>query len=141
MRKLIENREKLKEYFKKNLTFGEKKESITEIDKTLISKFRLIVEENLIDSELSVDIIGQELGMSRVQLYRKIKSLTNYAPNELVRNIRLKKAEHLIISSNKNISEIAYETGFSSPSYFSKCFKEYFNESPTDFMNRVKVKG
>lgn len=141
VRKLIENREKLKEYFKKNLTFGEKKESLTEIDKTLISKFRLIVEENLIDSELSVDIIGQELGMSRVQLYRKIKSLTNYAPNELVRNIRLKKAEHLIISSNKNISEIAYETGFSSPSYFSKCFKEYFNESPTDFMNRVKVKG
>ena len=106
-----------------------------------MSKFRQIVEESITDSELSVDAIGLELGMSRVQLYRKIKSLTNYAPNELVRNIRLKKAEHLIISSNKNISEIAYETGFSSPSYFSKCFKEYFNESPTDFMNRVKNKG
>lgn len=138
VRKLIENREKLKEYFKKNLTFGEKKENLTEIDKSLMSKFRQIVEESITDSELSVDAIGLELGMSRVQLYRKIKSLTNYAPNELVRNIRLKKAEHLIISSNKNISEIAYETGFSSPSYFSKCFKEYFNESPTDFMNRVK---
>ena len=138
VRKLLENREKLKVFFKKNLTFGEKKESLTEIDKTLISKFRTTVEENLSDSELSVDVIGQELGMSRVQLYRKIKSLTNFAPNELVRNIRLKKAEHLIISSNKNISEIAYETGFSSPSYFSKCFKEYFNESPTDFMSRVK---
>lgn len=138
IRKLLENREKLKEFFKKNLTFGEKKESLTEIDKTLISKFRATVEENLSDSELSVDVIGQELGMSRVQLYRKIKSLTNYAPNELVRNIRLKKAEHLILSSNKNISEIAYETGFSSPSYFSKCFKEYFNESPTDFVSRVK---
>ena len=138
VRKLIENREKLKEYFKKNLTFGEKKENLTEIDKSLMSKFRQIVEESITDSELSVDAIGLELGMSRVQLYRKIKSLTNYAPNELVRNIRLKKAEHLIISSNKNISEIAYETGFSSPSYFSKCFREYFNESPTDFMNRVK---
>ena len=138
IRKLLENREKLKEFFKKNLTFGEKKESLTEIDKTLISKFRTTVEENLSDSELSVDVIGQELGMSRVQLYRKIKSLTNYAPNELVRKIRLKKAEHLILSSNKNISEIAYETGFSSPSYFSKCFKEYFNESPTDFVSRVK---
>ena len=138
VRKLLENREKLKVFFKKNLTFGEKKESLTEIDKTLISKFRTTVEENLSDSELSVDVIGQELGMSRVQLYRKIKSLTNFAPNELVRNLRLKKAEHLIISSNKNISEIAYETGFSSPSYFSKCFKEYFNESPTDFMSRVK---
>ena len=138
VRKLIENREKLKEYFKKNLTFGDKKESVAEIDKTFMNKFRQIVEDNLLNSELSVDDIGKSIGMSRVQLYRKMKSLTNYAPNELVRNIRLKKAEQLIINSDKNISEIAYETGFSSPSYFSKCFKEYFNESPKEFIGRVK---
>ena len=138
VRKLIENREKLKEYFKKNLTFGEKKESVAEIDKTFMDKFRQIVEDNLLNSELSVDDIGKSIGMSRVQLYRKMKSLTNYAPNELVRNIRLKKAEQLIINSDKNISEIAYETGFSSPSYFSKCFKEYFNESPKEFISRMK---
>ncbi len=138
VRKLIENREKLKEYFKKNLTFGEKKESVAEIDKTFMDKFRQIVEDNLLKSELSVDDIGKSIGMSRVQLDRKMKSLTNYAPNELVRNIRLKKAEQLIINSDKNISEIAYETGFSSPSYFSKCFKEYFNESPKEFISRMK---
>lgn len=96
------------------------------------------MEDNLLNSELSVDDIGKSIGMSRVQLYRKMKSLTNYAPNELVRNIRLKKAEQLIINSDKNISEIAYETGFSSPSYFSKCFKEYFNESPKEFISRMK---
>jgi YesN/AraC family two-component response regulator len=138
VRKLIENREKVKSYFQKNLTFGERKENVAEIDKTFIAKFRKIIEERLIDSDLNVDEIGKNLGLSRVQLYRKIKSLTNYAPNELVRIIRLKAAEQMIIKSEKSISEIAYDTGFSTPSYFTKCFKEYFNESPTDYGRRIK---
>jgi signal transduction histidine kinase/CheY-like chemotaxis protein/AraC-like DNA-binding protein len=138
VRKLVENREKVKSYFQKNLTFGERKENVAEIDKTFIAKFRKIIEDKLIDSDLNVDEIGKNLGLSRVQLYRKIKSLTNYAPNELVRIIRLKAAEQMIIKSEKSISEIAYDTGFSTPSYFTKCFKEYFNESPTDFLKRIK---
>ena len=138
VRKLIENREKVKGYFQKNLTFGERKENVAEIDKTFINKFRKIIEEKLIDSDLNVDEIGKSMGLSRVQLYRKIKSLTNYAPNELVRIIRLKAAEQLILKTEKSISEIAYETGFSSPSYFTKCFKEYFTESPTEYVKRIK---
>jgi len=139
VRKLIENREKIKDYFQKNLTFGERKESVGEIDKSFITKFRKLIEERLIDTDLNVDEIGKSLGLSRVQLYRKIKSLTNYAPNELVRIIRLKASEQLLINSEKSISEIAYDTGFSSPSYFTKCFKEYFNESPTDYIKRTRV--
>jgi len=139
VRKLIENREKIKSYFQKNLTFGDRKENVAEIDKTFINKFRKLIEEKLIDSDLNVDEIGKNLGLSRVQLYRKIKSLTNFAPNELVRIIRLKAAEQFLIHSEKTISEIAYDTGFSSPSYFTKCFKEYFNESPTDYMKRIKL--
>ena len=138
VRKLIENREKVKGYFQKNLTFGERKENVAEIDKTFINKFRKIIEDKLIDSDLNVDEIGKNLGLSRVQLYRKIKSLTNYTPNELVRIIRLKAAEQLILKTEKSISEIAYETGFSSPSYFTKCFKEYFTESPTEYVKRIK---
>ncbi len=138
VRKLIENREKVKEYFQKNLTFGDRKESVAEIDKSFITKFRKLIEEHLTDSDLNVDDIGKKLGLSRVQLYRKIKSLTNYAPNELVRIIRLKASEQLLINSEKSISEIAYETGFSTPSYFTRCFKEYFNESPTNFVKRIK---
>ena len=141
VRKLIENRDKIKNYFQKNLTFGERKENVAEIDKSFITKFRKLIEERLIDSDLNVDEIGKNLGLSRVQLYRKIKSLTNYAPNELVRIIRLKAAEQIIINSEKSVSEIAYETGFSTPSYFTKCFKEYFNESPTEYMKRIRVKG
>jgi signal transduction histidine kinase/CheY-like chemotaxis protein/AraC-like DNA-binding protein len=138
VRKLVENREKVKEYFQKNLTFGERKENVAEIDKSFIKKFRNLIEEKLIDSDLNVDEIGKNLGLSRVQLYRKIKSLTNYAPNELVRIIRLKAAEQMIITSEKTVSEIAYDTGFSSPSYFTKCFKEYFNESPSEYIKRIK---
>lgn len=140
IKKTIENRQKLKEYFNKNLTFGERKEGVADLDRTFIKKFTKIVEEKLIDTELNIDEIGKEIGLSRVQLYRKIKSLTNYAPNELVRIIRLKAAENLIIKTEKTVSEIAYETGFSSPSYFSKCFKEYFNETPTETLNRIRKK-
>lgn len=130
----------MKEFFQKNLTFGDRKESVAEIDKTFINKFRKVIEKNLIDSDLNVDEIGKNLGLSRVQLYRKIKSLTNYAPNELVRIIRLKAAEQMFVNSEKTISEVAYDTGFTSPSYFTKCFKEYFNESPSEYINRLKGK-
>ena len=140
VRKLIENRRNIKEYFQKNLTFGERKKNVAEIDKSFIDKFRKVIEDNLTDTELNVDDIGKTLGLSRVQLYRKIKSLTNYSPNEFVRIIRLKTAEQMMINTEKSISEIAYETGFTSPSYFTKCFKEYFSESPTDFTKRIKSK-
>ncbi len=138
VRKLIENREKVKEYFQKNLTFGDRKVNVAEIDKSFMNKFRKLIEERMMESDLNIDEIGKALGLSRVQLYRKIKSLTNYAPKELVRIIRLKASEQLLINSEKSISEIAYETGFSTPSYFTKCFKEYFNESPTEYLKRIK---
>jgi ABC-type sugar transport system substrate-binding protein/DNA-binding response OmpR family regulator/nitrogen-specific signal transduction histidine kinase len=139
VRKLIENRQRVKEYFEKNLTFGESKSNVASIDKAFINKFHKLIEENLSDSELNVDDIGKNLGLSRIQLYRKIKSLTNYAPNELVRIIRLKAGADLLVRSEKNISEIAYEVGFTSPSYFTKCFREYFNESPSDYEKKFKT--
>ena len=101
-----------------------------------MERFRELIEANLTDSELCVEELGRKMGLSRVQLYRKIKSLTNYSPNELVRIARLKKAASLLASSEKTISEITYEVGFTSPSYFTKCYKEYFGESPTDFLKR-----
>ena len=86
---------------------------------------------------MSVEL-SEEFNMSRVQLYRKCKSITGKSPVELIRLIRLKAADHLLHESNKTVSEIAYEVGFSSPSYFAKCYKEQFNESPTDVQKRNK---
>ena len=84
------------------------------------------------DSNLSVEAIGAELGLSRVQLYRKVKALTGLSPIELLRKARLQKAKELIKGTDKTIAEVAYEVGFTAPSYFTKCFKEEFGISPSD---------
>ena len=134
LRNLMDNHKRLKQFFGDKTTLS--KESVSDVDKGFVDRFRELIEENLADSELSVEELGSKMGLSRVQLYRKIKSLTNYSPNELVRIARLKKAASLLASSEKTISEITYEVGFTSPSYFTKCYKEYFGESPTDFLKR-----
>ena len=106
------------------------------MDKEFVEKFKTISEEKMSDSGLNVEDLGRDMGLSRVQLYRKIKSLTNYAPNELLRMARLKRAASLLASSELTVAEIAYEVGFTSPSYFTKCYKEQFGESPTEFLKR-----
>ena len=134
LRNLMDNHKRLKQFFGDKTTLS--KESVSDVDKGFVDRFRELIEENLADSELSVEDLGGKMGLSRVQLYRKIKALTNYSPNELERIARLKKAASLLASSEKTISEITYEVGFTSPSYFTKCYKEYFGESPTDFLKR-----
>ena len=89
--------------------------------------------------QTGVEDLGDKIGMSRVQLYRKSKALTGYSPNEQLRIARLKKAASLLASTEKTIAEITYEVGFSSPSYFTKCYKDYFGESPTDFLKRKGI--
>lgn len=134
VRNLIANRCRLRQFFGDNRTI--EKESISDLDKDFVSRFKSLVEERMKDAELNVEDLGRNMGMSRVQLYRKLKSLTNYSPNELLRRMRLKKAASLLASSDMTIAEIAYEVGFSSPSYFTKCYKEQFGESPTEFLKR-----
>ncbi len=97
-----------------------------------VTKFRDFVEKNLADSDLNVETIGAELGLSRVQLYRKVKALTGQSPVELLRTARLQKGRELLQTTDKNVSEVAYEIGFTAPSYFTKCFKDEFGISPSD---------
>ena len=99
---------------------------------TFLLKFRDFVEKNMADSDLSVETIGAELGLSRVQLYRKIKALTGQSPVELLRTARLQKGRELLQTTDKTVSEVAYEVGFTAPSYFTKCFKDEFGISPSD---------
>lgn len=95
-------------------------------------KFRDFIEQNLSDSDLSVETVGAELGLSRVQLYRKVKALTGQSPVELLRTARLQKGRELLQTTDKTVSEVAYEVGFTAPSYFTKCFKDEFGVSPSD---------
>ena len=109
----------------------------SDIDSDFYRRFVALVERELANSELSVEDLASEMGLSRVQFYRKIKSLTNYSPAELLRIMRLKRADTMLKTTEKSISEILYSVGFSSPSYFTKCYREYFGETPTDVQRRT----
>ena len=134
VRNLIDSHRRLKQFFGDRHTLA--KEDVCDMDKNFVEKFKSLLDAKLGDSNLNVEDLGKDMGLSRVQLYRKIKSLTNYSPNELLRIARLKKAASLLASSDMTVAEIGYEVGFSSPSYFTKCYKEQFGESPTEFLKR-----
>ena len=134
VRNLIDSHRRLKQFFGDGQALA--KEDVCDMDKEFVEKFKALIDEKMGDSGLNVEDLGKDMGLSRVQLYRKIKSLTNYSPNELLRIARLKKAASLLASSDMTVSEIGYEVGFSSPSYFAKCYKELFGESPTDLLKR-----
>ncbi len=102
----------------------------TPIEDAFISQFKSIVEERLTDSNLSVEDLATAMGLSRVQLYRKVKALTGSSPVDLLRKARLAQAQKLLQESALSVSEIAYQVGFASPSYFTKCYKDEFGTVP-----------
>lgn len=108
-----------------------------DLDSDFYRAFTKIVEEQLANSELTTEEVAEQMGFSRTQLYRKLKALTNYSPNELIRNMRLRKARHLLATTEDTVSQIAYAVGFNSPSYFSKCFRECYGELPADVQKRT----
>ena len=138
VRKLIENRKKIRETFSHFLLNETQQETLGKVEQQFVNDFTHYVEKAIANPELNVDEIAEALGLSRSNLYRKIKSLTDYSPNELIRTIRVKYAKQLLNSKAKSISEVAYEVGFSSPSYFAKCFKDFYNESPTEYLERIR---
>ena len=125
-RKLIFNK-----YFGAISGAEESKNAIS-IDKEFIQKVLSFINKNIGDSDLSVELLAAELNLSRSQLYRKIKTLTGQTVNEFLRKIRLQRAKQLLESGSANVSEVCFKVGFSSPSYFTKCFKAHFGVLPTE---------
>lgn len=108
------------------------KAKTTTLDNDFIKNVLNYINTNISESELSVEVLASNVFLSRSQLYRKIKTLTGVSVNEFIRNVRLEKAKELIELGNENINEISFKVGFSSPSYFTKCFKEKYGHLPTD---------
>ena len=128
---LIHSRTLLRSLFSGNSKEEEKEEEMLGAqDQTFVTKLREVIRDNMGDSDFSVERIGEEIGLSRVQLYRKVKALTGQTPVELLRKARLERGRRMIEKTEKSVSEIAYEVGFTSPSYFNKCFKDEFGISP-----------
>lgn len=128
---LIHSRTLLRSLFSGNSKEEEKEEEMLGAqDQTFVTRLREVIRDNMGDSDFSVERIGEDIGLSRVQLYRKVKALTGQTPVELLRKARLERSRRLIEKTEKSVSEIAYEVGFTSPSYFNKCFKDEFGISP-----------
>lgn len=104
----------------------------TTVDSRFLARFKEVVEARMSDSDVSVEDLAADMNLSRVQLYRKVKAITDSSPVELLRTARLKRAYQLLVTTDKNISEVAYDVGFTAPSYFTKCFKDEFGISPSD---------
>lgn len=140
---LISNRKRIKELWHANKLAGETVSSqpvrvpSKDIDNEFYNRFLEIFKTEMGNADLSVDMIASRMGLERSQFYRKIKALTNYAPVELMRRLRLQQGHTLLTSSDRTISEIAYEIGFSTPAYFTKCYREAYGVTPTETRNNI----
>ena len=141
IRSLLSNRDTLKAHYLSDAYIDEGEESNLQIsqdpDRSFLQKFKSLVKANIQDPNFGVNEICQELGFSRIQLYRKVKALLDVTVNDYITNIRLKKALHLLRHSELTITDIAYESGFSSSTYFSTVFKTHYKVPPSE-IRKVK---
>lgn len=136
---LIEQRSKLRKLFGSSLTLEPTMISITPPDEVFLTKAKTIVEEHMNDFDFTVEQFQQLIGMSRMQLHRKLKALTNTSTSEFIRTIRLQRAAQILQTKGVNVSEAAYSAGFNNLSYFAKCFKEHFGMNPSDYISKQAV--
>jgi AraC-like DNA-binding protein len=105
-------------------------------DQRLFKKVQAIVENNLSNPLFGVEELAKEIGMSRTNLHRKIKSISSLSPSEFIRNMRLKKASILLLSQSNSVSQVSFSVGFEDHSYFSKTFKKHYGVSPSEYFQR-----
>jgi signal transduction histidine kinase/ligand-binding sensor domain-containing protein/AraC-like DNA-binding protein/ActR/RegA family two-component response regulator len=135
--KLIELRELLKGRYSKKISLGDISDTkATSPDELFMQKAIRIILEKMIDTEFNGDMLAADMGVSRMGLHRKIKAMTGQSTGEFIRNIRLKKAAELLQLPGRNISEVCYDVGFSSPSYFTTCFAEVYKVTPSEYMKQ-----
>lgn len=139
--KLIEFGKKRQTVFKHQIDPEPSEITITPLDEKLIQKAIQYVEDNISDTELSVEEMSRNLGMSRVHLYKKLLTITGRSPIEFIRVIRLKRAAQLLRDKQQNVSDVAYAVGFNNPKYFSRYFKEEFGVLPSVYQNSADTVG
>ena len=132
----IATREMIRNKYSRSIDYGYDTMTINNPDNILISKVISVIRKNIENPDFSVEELSREIGMSRVHLNRKLKENMNISPSNLIKSIRLKQAAYLLINNKVNISEVAYKVGFSTHSYFSNSFHDYFGMTPKEFMNQ-----
>ena len=132
---LLEIRKNLKEKFSKDFFINDSKLASNNIDEKFISKAGEIIKKHLRDSDFNADILSKEIGMSRMQLYRKFRALTDQTVHEFIRGIRLQAAAQLLLKKKVTITEVAFEVGFKDLTYFARCFRQQYGVSPSQYIS------
>lgn len=141
--KLLEERDRLREAFRSEYQTPATSDpahtgrEAGSLDDLFMRKFLALLEANYADSDFSIERGSEKLGLSRVHLYRKVKELSGITPTDFLRDYRLKKASASLRKRTGSVSEVAYATGFSSPAYFSKCFKTVYGMTPSEYMDSL----
>ncbi|MEM9856419.1 MAG: response regulator [Bacteroidota bacterium] len=134
---LIELRNSLRARYSQEVILRPKDIAISTADESFLERVQLLLDEKLEDSAFNAEAFSEAIGMSRMQLHRKLKALVGLTTTEFIRSQRLKLAAHLLQNSGTNVSEVGYAVGFSDPSYFAKCFKEAHNHTPSQFKENL----
>lgn len=133
---LVQLRKHLREKFSKAGLFEYKHIKVSSLDEVFLQRLQNVLEEHYTDANLSVDVLSRKMGVSRVQLHRKLTALCGYSPSDLLREFRLQRAADLLRQKAGNVSEIAYQVGFENLSYFAKAFKQKFQVTPSEFIHQ-----
>jgi len=136
--KLIENRKKLQLRYSQEVILRPKDITITSVDEQFLERLQKVLDNKLLESSFSIENFSKAVGMSRMQLHRKLKALTGLSASEFIRSQRLKLAAQLLKKSEINVSQVGYSVGFNDHAYFSKCFKEMYHCTPSEYVKFSK---
>ena len=140
IKSLLEQKRILREHFQREFIMNPKEIILTNPDDKLIANAVKLIEENIMNPDLNVEMLMKELSISRTQLFRKIKAITNNSVTQFIRNIKLKRAAQLLKLNSLNLSEVMYQSGFNNRTYFNKCFSELYGCLPKDYAAKVSDK-
>ena len=135
VKKLIENRQQLQKHFSKDFSINPEL-PITSTETEFLKRLKTVLDEKITNIDFTSEAFSEAMFMSRTQLHRKLKAIVNMSTSEFIRAQRLKLAIGLLKKSDATVSEIAYQVGFNTPSYFIKCFKDVYNCTPSDYINK-----
>ena len=135
---IISKRESIRNKYKTTVSLEPSEIAVTSVDEKFLKQAMAIVEDHMMNTEFSVEMLVAEMGMSRSNLYLKLKEITGLSSSEFIRSVRLKRAVQLIKKSDMSVKEIMYMTGFNTASYFSKCFKKQYGMVPSEYVKSLK---
>ena len=141
VKNLIVQRKKLRERFHEEIIVQPAKITVTSADHIFLQKVISIFEKHIADQHFETQVLADEVGMSRMNLHRKIKAITGQTPGQFISTMRLKRAAQLIKDHAGNVTEVAYDVGFNSLSYFARCFKAEFGVLPSEFIKTHEIQG